>query len=536
MNQPEFKYDAFISYRRSDGAGIANWLRRELENFSLPKNLRQRFGRKLKVYIDTTYERGTSDFYEQTIRPALLNSRYLLVVATPDATKRADDAEDWIRREVCDFCNDSVRAKNVIVVRGLGEFNAPLPADLKERFPNIEIVDLRGGGRFSFLLPARATRLSSEKLKLIAPLLDIPPEEMPLLRQEEERQQQVRLGRTAGVVLGILTAVSLLSVYAFQSRNAAQRSLEDSMFAIGRMVLMAKDLKLPRNDENDDPRAMLVNVGCDLIDKLSVNAIAEPLIKELVTCRLERAAGREGLGETAEAEKMITDAVNIASQRYGRTHDSDAAQALINARNVFAQYFVRRKDMARAESEYEKLISDADQFGKAHEGKSDVFINAAAMAGEETANLFVEQGRRVKASEKYLAAAERVYLLFGKEASENNEATASWLAQLCVKSAEQLKETDDPTANIRCLEQAQASRSKLPKDATPEIDQSLAAANAMISIIKTRQGDFAKAKALQLAALEGISHVLISTKSTPELKKQAAGLREFMEKLDETTR
>ena len=100
---PDNKYDAFISYRRSDGAAVARWLRRELVGFRAPRSLRDRFDRRLKVYLDTAYERGTSDFYEQTIKPALLSSSCLLVVATPDAVRRAHGVEDWIAREIADF-------------------------------------------------------------------------------------------------------------------------------------------------------------------------------------------------------------------------------------------------------------------------------------------------------------------------------------------------------------------------------------------------------------------------------------------------
>jgi hypothetical protein len=198
MAQPE--YDAFISYRRSDGNTVARWLRRELEGFRVPKSLRKTFGRRLRVYLDTAYERGTSDFYEQNIKPALTSSSFLLVVATPDAMRRPDGAEDWIEREVRDFAAGP-NGSNVIAIRGLGEFNAPLPADLNRRFPNIEIVDLRGASRFSFLNPHRAARLSAEKLKLVAPLLDIPRDQMPALRQEEEKRQQTRLGGIVGTTL-----------------------------------------------------------------------------------------------------------------------------------------------------------------------------------------------------------------------------------------------------------------------------------------------------------------------------------------------
>jgi hypothetical protein len=181
---PEAGYDAFISYRRSDGGTVARWLRRELEGFRPPRSLRAKFNRKIRVYLDTAYELGTGDFYENNIRPALLGSRYLLVVATPNAVTRPRGVEDWIAREIGDFYAGP-NGRNVVAVRGAGEFDAPLPARLNELFPNVEIIDLRGAGRFWFLHPTRAARLASEKLKLVAPLLGVPPEEMPRLRQEE---------------------------------------------------------------------------------------------------------------------------------------------------------------------------------------------------------------------------------------------------------------------------------------------------------------------------------------------------------------
>jgi hypothetical protein len=140
-------YDAFISYRRSDGGSVARWLRRELTAFRVPRAMRKQYGRKLKIYLDTAYERGVGDFYEESIKPALLSSTYLVVVATPDATRRGDAAEDWIAREIADF-TAGPNGRNVIVVRGAGEFNDPLPSNLTTLFPNMEIVDLRGAGHF----------------------------------------------------------------------------------------------------------------------------------------------------------------------------------------------------------------------------------------------------------------------------------------------------------------------------------------------------------------------------------------------------
>jgi hypothetical protein len=92
MDTAEFSYDAFISYRRADGTKVARWARRELETYRAPRSLRDRFGRKLRIYLDTAYESGTSDFYQHNIKPALLASRFLLIVATPAALRRPGGA------------------------------------------------------------------------------------------------------------------------------------------------------------------------------------------------------------------------------------------------------------------------------------------------------------------------------------------------------------------------------------------------------------------------------------------------------------
>ena len=56
----------------------------------------------LRIYLDTMYERATNDFYEGVTRPAPLfvRSRYLIVVATPDAADRGPGSPDWMRREI----------------------------------------------------------------------------------------------------------------------------------------------------------------------------------------------------------------------------------------------------------------------------------------------------------------------------------------------------------------------------------------------------------------------------------------------------
>ena len=60
MDHDEYLYDAFISYRRSDGTNVATWLRRRLQDYRLPRSLSAK--RKLRVYLDTAFERANEDF------------------------------------------------------------------------------------------------------------------------------------------------------------------------------------------------------------------------------------------------------------------------------------------------------------------------------------------------------------------------------------------------------------------------------------------------------------------------------------------
>jgi len=321
-------YDAFISYRRSDGSAVARWLRRELNGLRLPPTLRADYGRRLDVYLDTAYERATTDFYAETIRPALLSSRFLIVVATPHAAERRA-AEDWIDREIADFLAAS-GGRNLIVVRGAGEFDGALPGGLSKRFPNIEVVDLRGASLFAASNPAVAGRLSSEKLKIVATLLGIPARSMPLLRREQERSQQVRWGMAAGAAMAIFFSVSLLSVLALQSRDRAVRALDDGAAASG--FLAMKAARLPREPGVADARRFLVNQACDLLDKFSAAGGGKSGVEEMVTCHLERASEHLLQNERSEAMRLIQDAIGIAADGYRRSPTSDRLESLLEAR------------------------------------------------------------------------------------------------------------------------------------------------------------------------------------------------------------
>jgi hypothetical protein len=221
----DFKYDAFISYRRSDGTAAARWLRNRLQTFSLPKPLRGESPKKLKVYLDTVYERATEDFFEKNIEPALTQSRFLIVVSTPDALRpRPDGTPNWVHREVETFAI-LPQGRNIVVALAEGEMDHTLPGGLTEKFPRIEIVDFREFGLSRFIwLPTR-WRLQEELLKIVAPLFDVPTESMPLLRLEESRRRQRNLWLTLVSSFALFAVMTGLFIWAFINLASARQQL-----------------------------------------------------------------------------------------------------------------------------------------------------------------------------------------------------------------------------------------------------------------------------------------------------------------------
>ncbi len=319
-------FDAFISYRRSDGHAFARRLRRLLQEYRPPRALRDRQPRPLKIYLDTIYEQGTNDFFESVTLPALLESHHLIVVATPDAADRGPDRIDWIRREI-DAFERGPNAGKVLLVRALPGIG--LPGGLEERYPNIEIIDLQGLGPLSFLNPAKAARLADETVKLLAPILGFGTEDMPALRREEERRQQVRLGLFTGAATAVVAAVFGLAVFAFESRNRALDALSRSMFATDR-VIQSVSGSLPAGES----RSNLMSYSCDLLDSLRDDARTAPRAYSMVLCAIERAETRDRLGEHVQAAELIQAATSMADAQFREKRSDDDALAVLAARRA----------------------------------------------------------------------------------------------------------------------------------------------------------------------------------------------------------
>lgn len=385
-----FHYDAFISYRRSDGAAVARWLRRSLQAFKAPRRFAHLRERRLAVYMDTAYERGVQDFYEQTLRPALLASRHLIVLATPDAARpRADGLADWMQRELQDFLG-APQGRNVIVVRAAGDFGGELPSGLAARFPHIELVDLRGAGRAGAVMPWRSARLHDELLKIVGPLLDIAPAQMPDLRQEQERRRQARLGAWVGSGTGLALAAVAAAVMALRGEQRAVQALQDAVFATERVILAA-DRALEPSDEEHDARSRVLDDMCDLRSRMLAEGQRSGGPRETRICEVERARGLLGQGEAERAHDRLARLGSTLRRLYQESPSAEMAVELLRACDALA-------DAAPRSLEGTDCSADAQaQLVRSH-GESKEF--RAALAGRAVSRAIAQRRKAAAALDR----------------------------------------------------------------------------------------------------------------------------------------
>ena len=96
------KYFAFISYQRKDEK-IAEWLRRKLENYHLPAKIRKgnvELPKDLRPIFRDSLELS-GGFLAQEIEKALSDSRFLIVVCSPNSAK-----SPWVNKEVQFFIDN----------------------------------------------------------------------------------------------------------------------------------------------------------------------------------------------------------------------------------------------------------------------------------------------------------------------------------------------------------------------------------------------------------------------------------------------
>lgn len=438
----DFAFDIFISYRRSDGTQAARRLRQKLQRYDIYSRLKHLRREKLKVFLDTVYERGADDFYERNIRPALLSSRRLIVLATPDAISRPG-IDDWIQREIQDF-RAHRGAENILVVRAAGDLFEKLPGDLDVTAPNIQIIDLRRLGFFSMMSPLHASRLADEWIKLVAPLFDVPTADMPRLRREQELAQQRVLAIVLGGSAGAIAFAVALSWYALSQQRASQHTLDNSLFAASRIIEGASALSVDQAHEGQ--RRSMLMMACDLFDNMADEAAREKFGLERLNCDVDRITSLIELPDLERAQTYLKATQARVRARYAEKSNADWAEAvssllnlqlrinLLSAQDDTAQLRVVR-DNTREQGEIFKAhltLALADDYSSRVDWLSEALEKAnsfrdSAQVTEAAAGLFEAMAKKKQdiKSETDEGAQRRQY--FGFERAVASQRRLGWL-------------------------------------------------------------------------------------------------------------
>lgn len=183
------RYEAFISYRHAPAdAAAAKRVQRALEGFRIPRTLRHDARRSLgKLFRDADELPASSSLTEEISR-ALSDSRYLIVICSPDTR-----SSSWVNLEIEEF----------LATHGPGRVLAALIAgEPEESFPAALLAQAERGFEplAADLRPGKTRReLRREELRLAAALIGCGLDD--LVNRRRARAAKVAAAAACGVVV-----------------------------------------------------------------------------------------------------------------------------------------------------------------------------------------------------------------------------------------------------------------------------------------------------------------------------------------------
>ena len=195
----KFRYFAFISYSHKDD----KWgekIHRALLRYRFPSIVRKSAAKELPekihpIFFDTDNLR--SGHVWENIKPALDQSRKLVVVCSPNSARPNADGRQWVNEEVGYFISQG-RADDIIPIMVSGDLQtARCPTLLKHA--NILVHDIRELG------------VNHTISNIVAGIVGLDPDE--LWRREERQMRKMRILR--GMVAGLFTLIVSLGFLSY---------------------------------------------------------------------------------------------------------------------------------------------------------------------------------------------------------------------------------------------------------------------------------------------------------------------------------
>lgn len=223
MEQKQYRYDAFISYRHLPADEAAA---KKLQ--ALLERHKTKDGKRLRIFRDQTELPTSSDLGNQ-IQTALENSRFLIIICTPSYQQ-----SKWCMEELSYFRKlHGGRNINILPLLLEGEpedvFPAEICRDIRQirdeqevlRTVTVEVEPL-GADIRADSIRGQLRRLRTEHLRIAAPILGV---SYHTLYQRTKRRQLITAITAVALIALTATAFSLYNYYMFSRINAEHRSM-----------------------------------------------------------------------------------------------------------------------------------------------------------------------------------------------------------------------------------------------------------------------------------------------------------------------
>lgn len=197
--QPEFLFDAFISYRHAAlDSAVAGSLQRSLEHYRVPREFQTKCGKQSlkRIFRDEEELGAASDLFGE-IEQNLKRSEFLLVICTPRILE-----SKWCMREIDTFIRYRGR-ENILAVLVEGEPDTAFPPALLAEGEPLA-ADVRGRSKAQVL-----HNLRQRMPRLAAPLLHCSYDE---LYQRHRVYKMRRLAAAAGAVAALSLGFGAVTV------------------------------------------------------------------------------------------------------------------------------------------------------------------------------------------------------------------------------------------------------------------------------------------------------------------------------------
>ena len=233
MEEKNFKYDAFISYRHCDlDKFVAENLHKILETYELPKNIKEQLhieGRTIKRVFRDQDELPLSSNLEDPIIEALKESKYLIVICSP----RLKDSL-WCKKEIQTFKKLRGR-KNIFCVLIEGEPSDSFPDEVTYDEEEIILKNGKTKKEKKLVEPLAADvrgidnkevlkKIKEEKLRLIAPMYNLDYDD---LKQRHKLRKQKQILMTSILVAATCLLFTLYTSIMLIKINSQQKILKN---------------------------------------------------------------------------------------------------------------------------------------------------------------------------------------------------------------------------------------------------------------------------------------------------------------------